>query len=336
VGTPDPWASRFGFGVASLVATLALAGCGGRQSALLPRGEHAAEVFHLTLVMTLAGALILTLVTILVVLGLLGGSGVRRRLPGRRLLVGGGIVFPVVTLTLLLVWEIAILARLDPPADDGTLRVEVTGHQYWWDVRYLGPAGAEVTTANELALPAGSKVELALRTADVLHSFWIPSLGGKMDLIPGRTNRLTLTTGDPVVLRGQCAEFCGAQHALMAFDVEVLPPAGFAAWLEQQRSPAAAPTAPLLAEGRDAFLASGCGACHAVRGTPAAGRLGPDLTHVGGRRTIAAGSFPTNVGTLAGWIADAQHLKQGNRMPSFGNLDGRTLRAIAAWLGSLK
>lgn len=322
--------------LAVLMAALALAGCGNRQSALLPRSEHAGEVFHLTLVMTLAGALILALVTVLAGLGLLGGSGVRRRLAGRPLLVGGGIVFPVVALTLLLIWEIAILARLDPPADDATLRVEVIGHQYWWEIRYLGPAGAHVTTANEVVLPAGGKVELALRTADVLHSFWIPSLGGKMDLIPGRTNRLTLTTGDPVVLRGQCAEFCGEQHALMAFDVEVLPPAGFAAWLERQRSPAAAPATPLLAEGRDAFLASGCGACHTVRGTPAVGRLGPDLTHVGGRRTIAAGSFPTNVGTLAGWIADAQHLKRGNRMPSFGNLDGRTLRAIATWLGSLE
>jgi cytochrome c oxidase subunit II len=173
-------------------------------------------------------------------------------------------------------------------------------------------------------------------SADVLHSFWIPSLTGKMDLIPGRRNRLTVATAEPIVLRGQCAEYCGTQHALMAFDVEVLAPEEFELWRVAQRAPAVEPVVPFLAEGRAAFLAAGCGACHAVRGTPADGRIGPDLTHVGGRRSLAAGSFPLNTGTLAGWIADAQHLKPGNGMPSFETLDGRTIRAIATWLASLE
>jgi cytochrome c oxidase subunit 2 len=157
-----------------------------------------------------------------------------------------------------------------------------------------------------------------------------------MDLIPGRTNRLALRTQGPAVLRGQCAEYCGQQHALMAFDVEVLPADAYERWQEVQRAPAMEPVVALLAEGRDAFIASGCGACHTVRGTTADGTLGPDLTHVGGRPTIAAGSFPTNAGTIAGWIVDAQALKPGNAMPSFDLLDGRTVRAIATWLASLQ
>jgi cytochrome c oxidase subunit II len=270
----------------------------------------------------------------LTLIAFLSGDRLRRLLPPRVMLVGGGIVFPLVTLVGLLIWEIGVLARMNPPPDAKTLQVEVIGYQYWWEVRYPGHQAA--VTANEVVLPAHSRIEFLLRSPDVIHSFWIPNLGGKMDLIPGRENRLTLETAGPVVLRGQCAEYCGDQHALMAFDVEVLELPEFELWLARQQAPAATPRIPDLEEGRDAFLANGCGACHTVRGTPAAGRLGPDLTHVGSRRTIAAGAFPNNVGTLGGWIAAAQHLKPGNRMPSFDQLDGRTLRLMATWLASLE
>ncbi len=315
---------------------ITLAACDGRQSALAPRGDDAALMLDLGTLMTLVGAPILVLVMALALLAYLLPDR-SWRLPRRGMLIGGGVVFPTATLAVFLFYELGVLAQVNRPLPASALRIEVIGHQYWWEMRYRAPGGEiDFVTANEVVLPADASAELELVAADVIHSFWIPSLGGKMDLIPGRTNRLSLITADPVVLRGQCAEFCGAQHALMAFDVSVLSRPDFARWLETQRSPAIEPVVEFVAEGRAAFLASGCGACHTVRGTPADGKLGPDLTHVGGRRSIAAGSFPNNAGTLAGWISDSQHLKPGNAMPSFDRLDGRTVRAIATWLASLR
>ena len=311
-------------------------GCDGVQSALDPRGVDAARILDLTVVMTVAGTIFLVLVTVLALQAYLAPR-MAARLPKRGMVIGGGIVFPTITLALFLFYELGVLLRVNAALPDDALRIEVVGRQFWWEVRYRQPDGSlDFVTANEIVLPAQSAAELLLVGADVIHSLWIPSLTGKMDLIPGRTNRLSLLTEDPVVLRGQCAEYCGTQHTLMAFDVEVLPSAAFEAWLARQRSPAIEPVVDLLGEGREAFLTSGCGACHSVRGTPADGELGPDLTHVAGRRSLAAGSFPNNVGTLAGWIADAQHLKPGNGMPSFDTLDGRTVRLIATWLASLR
>jgi cytochrome c oxidase subunit 2 len=171
----------------------------------------------------------------------------------------------------------------------------------------------------------------------VIHSFWVPSLHGKMDLIPGHVNRLTFTPREPGTMRGQCAEFCGAQHAWMAFHVVALEPAAFDEWLDRQRRPAAEPATPWLAAGRDAFVTYGCGSCHRVHGLEEAdGDLGPDLTHVGSRTSLAAGRLGNTVGALGGWIASAQHLKPGSFMPSFEHLDGPTLRALSAWMESLE
>jgi cytochrome c oxidase subunit 2 len=172
--------------------------------------------------------------------------------------------------------------------------------------------------------------------ADVIHSFWIPNCGGKIDMIPGRINRMNFTAERPGVYRGACAEFCGAQHARMALDVVALDPAEFESWRRRQAEPARPPSDPFLERGRGLFIRGGCGSCHAVRGIGADGLVGPDLTHVGSRASIGAAQFPNNVGTLAGWIADTQHLKPGVRMPSYGMLPGEDLRAIAAYLGSLE
>jgi cytochrome c oxidase subunit 2 len=263
--------------------------------------------------------------------------GGRWRLPQRGLVVGGGVVFPTASLGMFLFYELGVLAQVNQPLPADALRIEVIGHQYWWEVRYRDVRGGlDFATANEIVLPAHGAVELELVAEDVIHALWILGLGGKMDMIPGRTNRLSLRTAEPVVLRGQCAKFCGAQHALMAFDVEVLGQAEFEGWRDRQRGPAREPETTLAAQGRELFLASGCGACHTVGGTSAAGRLGPDLTHLGGRSTIAAGSFPNEATALAGWIAGAQHLKPGNAMPSFDQLDGETLLAIVAWLRHLR
>jgi cytochrome c oxidase subunit 2 len=313
-----------------------LAACDGTQSALDPHGVDAARILDLMLLMTVAGTIIFVVVCVLALRAYLAPQ-TAARLPKRAMVIGGGIAFPTAALALFMFYELGVLLRVNAALPDDALRIEVIGRQFWWEVRYRQPDGAvDFVTANEIVLPAQSAAELLLVGGDVIHSLWIPSLTGKMDLIPGRTNRLSLLTEDPVVLRGQCAEFCGAQHALMAFDVEVLSPEAFERWREGQRNSATTPVVDLLAEGREAFLASGCGACHTVRGTPANGELGPDLTHLGGRRSLAAGSFPNNAGTLAGWISDAQHLKPGNGMPSFDTLDGRTVRMIATWLASLR
>jgi cytochrome c oxidase subunit 2 len=216
------------------------------------------------------------------------------------------------------------------------LTVDVTGHVYWWEMSYRRPDGlAAVTSANELRLPVGEPVEVFLRSADVIHSFWVPNLAGKSDMIPGRVTRMVLQADRPGVYRGQCAEYCGAQHALMAFDVIATSRAEFDTWLASLARPAREPQTPELREGRELFVKLGCGACHAVRGV-AEGRLGPDLTQVGARRSLAAGTFKNGIGNLAGWIASAQHLKPGNRMPSYDQLEGRQLRALAAYLESLK
>jgi cytochrome c oxidase subunit 2 len=305
------------------------------QSALVPHGPNAGAVATLSWVMFIGAALILVFVAVLAALAIALPPERRRWMTRRSFIIGWGIVFPAVTLTVLLVFGLAITRDL--LGAGRILRIEVVGEQFWWRVHYLDRRGdTQIASANEIRIPVGQPVEFRLRSNDVIHSFWVPSLAGKLDMIPGRTNVIRFSADRPGIYRGQCAEFCGAQHALMAFYVVAMPLDEFEAWYAAEARPAMEPAIALLAEGRDLFHRNGCGACHVVRGTPADGLLGPDLTHVGGRLSIAAGTFPTTVGTLAGWISSSQHLKPGNLMPSFGNLEGRELRAIAAYLESLK
>jgi len=244
-----------------------------------------------------------------------------------RLVVWGGIGAPLAILTVLLVfagYQGNALSRSEPVA----LRVEVVGHQWWWRVRYLDADGAlDFETANEIHLPVGRRVELALKSADVLHSFWVPNLSGKLDMIPGRTNRLAFTPQTAAIARGQCAEYCGGPHALMALYVVTRPVADFEQWQAEQRKPAV---------GGDRTFEATCATCHAVRGSRAGGSTGPDLTHVGSRLTIAAGTLPTDAEQLARWIASSQHVKPGNLMPSFAQLGADELFALAAYLASLR
>ncbi|MDQ2081119.1 cytochrome c oxidase subunit II [Xanthobacteraceae bacterium Astr-EGSB] len=306
----------------------------GMQSALAPAGPNAAAIASLTWIMFVGGGLIFVFVMSFLAWAL--WSERRGWFAGRGIVIAGGIVFPLVTLSALLVFGLLLARDIVARPSDGALTIAVTGEQFWWRVRYVGNDGRDVDTANEIHVPVGEPVKLVLTTADVIHSLWIPTLAGKLDMIPGETNTLVFQADRPGVYRGQCTEYCGAAHALMAFDVVAHPADAFAAWLEGQARPAADPGIPFISRGRELFLAAGCGACHAVRGTPADGRLGPDLTHIGSRRTIAAGSFPNNKGTLAGWIASSQHLKPNNRMPDFNVFAGEELRAIAAYLESLK
>ena len=317
-----------------LATVLLLAGCAGPQSALDPAGPSASSIHRLGMVMYVGATLVTLLVTVLMLVPFLRRR--ERRANHNLFLWGGGVALPGLTLAALVPYVLSVGGEMRTPTLSDHLTVDVTGHVYWWEMSYRRPDGlAAVTSANELRLPVGEPVEVFLHSADVIHSFWVPNLAGKTDMIPGRVNRMVLQADRPGVYRGQCAEYCGAQHALMAFDVIVTSRAEFDTWLAGLARPTREPETPERREGRELFVTLGCGACHTVRGV-AEGRLGPDLTRVGARRSLAAGALKSGIGNLAGWIASAQHLKPGNRMPSYDQLEGRQLRALAAYLESLK
>lgn len=310
----------------------------GAQSAFQAWSDEAAQLLEITWVLFAGGALIFVFVMVLAAIAVAGPQRWRAGLARHGWVVGGGIVFPAVVLTALLVYTLAAAGPLMRRADPGAaVRVEVTGQLWWWRVRYLDAQGQAIAeTANEIHLPAGEPVEITLLSDNVIHSFWVPNLAGKLDMIPGHANRLRLHAREPGVFRGQCAEYCGAQHAKMAFHVVAQAPADFRRWLQEQAAPATVEQAPQLQRGQSLFFANRCGVCHTVRGTPAEGTLGPDLTHLGSRGWIAAATLPNNEGTLAGWIADPQHIKDGARMPAYRRFSGEDLRALSAWLLSLK
>lgn len=321
--------------VAALLA--ALAACAGPQSTLDPAGPTAEWMRELFFVMLGGAVVIYVLVMGCLVWAVFVSPGRHPDFRGQWFIIGGGVAVPAIVLASLLVYSFVMGRELTRALPADALRIEVVGKRWWWEVRYLRPGGEEpVISANEVRLPAGQPVEFLLTSTDVIHSFWVPSLAGKMDMIPGRVNHLVLEADEPGIYRGQCAEYCGGPHALMAFYAVAEPPAAFAAWLEREAQDAPEPEDPFLAAGRDLFLKSGCGACHTVRGTPADGGFGPDLTHLGSRHSIGAGILPNNVGTIAGWIADTQNIKPHNNMPAFNTFSGRELRALSAWLASLE
>ena len=261
----------------------------------------------------------------------------KRDVPVHWWTLGAGIAFPAVVLTALLAYNVSHTAGLERAPAGNPLVIGVTGHLWWWEVRYHDPAtGSWITLANELHLPAGRPVQIGLQSADVIHSFWVPTLGGKMDLVPGRVNRLVITPRKPGVHRGVCTEYCGTQHARMALHVVVESPAEFERWLAAQAAPAAVPTDAALERGRRAFLEHGCASCHTIRGVATSAGLGPDLTHVGSRLMLGAGTLPNDRAALAHWIAKVQSVKPNARMPSYEHLDPAELSALAGYLSQLK
>jgi cytochrome c oxidase subunit 2 len=330
-----PTLSRFIPAVIGLGGTLLLSGCAGVQSALAPAGHDADRIATLFWWMTGVGIVVWAGVIALASYYAVRPAGTRDRRRDRMLIVGGGVILPMITLTILLVYGLAMIPPTVARAPEGSLQIHVTGEQWWWRVRYLRPEG-EITLANEIRLPVGEPVQFRLDSDNVIHSFWIPSLAGKMDMIPGRVTWLTVRPTATGVFRGACAEYCGTSHALMAFYVEVMEQDAFARWLEAQAAPAASPAAGIAAQGADAFLRNGCGACHTVRGSPADGVIGPDLTHLGSRLSAGAGILPMEPDALRRWIASTQHVKPGVHMPDFGFLAGEELRALAAYLHGLR
>lgn len=256
---------------------------------------------------------------------------------GHWLVIGGGFVLPTVLLGMLLFHGLLLMPRLREPGTRPGARVEVTGEQWWWRVRYAGfGSGAPVVLANEVRLPVGERTEFLLDSPDVIHSFWIPELGGKVDMIPGRTNRLVLEPSRAGIFRGACAEYCGTSHAYMQFAAVAMERDAFEAWLRRQQAPAREPWSALAKDGQAAFLRNGCSACHAIRGTAAHGATGPDLTHVGSRLTLGAGAADNDAAGFRRWIEQTHALKPDVLMPSFGMLPDAEIDALALYLDGLQ
>jgi cytochrome c oxidase subunit 2 len=310
----------------ALLPLLALSACeGGIQSPLAPAGEQAASIGSLFwLMMAVCGFLYL------LVLAGLGFSVLRARRqqgatgepsinPADRGLTRGlrfwaGLI--VAGLTVLITGSFLVERTIAQARARDALEIRVTGHQWWWRIQVRDPAtGGWIETANELHLPLGQTTRVSLGSADVIHSFWIPNIAQKLDLIPGRINQVDLTPTRSGWFRGQCAEFCGVQHAHMALDVKVDSPQEYATWLARQKRPAAAPADAVAARGLQVVARGQCAMCHAIRGTQATGRAGPDLTHFGARRSVAAGTLTMSRGAVQGWITQPQAVKPGTMMP---------------------
>jgi cytochrome c oxidase subunit 2 len=249
-------------------------------------------------------------------------------------IVGGGMLAPVIVLAVLFAFVVRVMPAVSAPEQGSTrLTIQVIGHLWYWEVRY---PGTDAVTANEIHLPSGTPVRVVAHTADVIHSFWVPRLNRKIDMIPGRTNSIELDVPAVGVYRGQCSEFCGLGHAEMAFEVIVQPPDAFRAWLVHEARPAGTPAAGAALSGEREFEAASCADCHTIRGTSAAGRVGPDLTHIGSRRTLAALTVPNTPGDLMQWITNPQGMKPGSRMPGFASLPASARRALVAYLEGLR
>ena len=336
-------------GCAALPLGLALSGCSGMQSVLDPAGPYARRIASHWWLMAGIGTTVLVIVVALFLYAVFGAK--RTRPIGEAAADAGddddaaraklttvaiGVGLTIVILLVVMVQAIAVSRETYARGVPTPVEVEITGHQWWWQVRYLDDdASRHVVSANELHIPVGEPVLIRLRSDDVIHSFWVPNLQGKVDLIPGRENTVRLFADRPGEWRGQCAEFCGLQHAKMAFVVIAHERREFDAWREGELA-AAQPASDSLAQaGEQVFLQSQCAFCHTVRGTMAQGTTGPDLTHIASRRTIAAATAPNTRGHLAGWILDPQGMKPGTRMPPTA-LTGPELHALLTYLETLR
>ena len=308
-------------------------GCGRQSpSTLDPHGPSSGRVAGLWWLLFWLALAVFTLVALLILVAVArrrGADVVARRRGGEWVVIAGGVVLPALVLTA--VWGIS-LRDMSALGDTGrdSLTVRVVGHEWWWEVHY--PAEG-VVTANEIHIPSGQRVRFELSTADVIHSFWVPQLAPKTDLIAGMTNVTWLEARQPGTYRGQCAEYCGLQHANMAVLVIAEPPAAFQRWLTEQRQAVARPSDPVAARGLETIERNSCAACHTLRGTSANGKVGPDLTHFGSRRTLGAGVLPNTRGNVGGWIIDSQTIKPGNHMPA-QQLTPDQLQAVLRYFGT--
>ena len=314
------------------------------QSALEPAGIQAERIADLWWLFFIVLAAIWLAVMAVLVYGLARGHGRdapatdERTTRRQRLAVGSAIGASVLVLVGLATADVATgrgIASLAASHPD-PLYVRVTGYQWWWEVQYVDSVASRTfTTANEIVVPVGRPVRVNIEAADVIHSFWVPNLHGKRDLIPGYSNNIWIRADEPGLYRGQCAEYCGDQHARMALFVSAVEPDSFDAWYANQLRPAATPTDSSALRGMQVLTTGPCAMCHTVRGTGAGGRVGPDLTHLASRSSIAAGTLPNTRGHLGGWIVNSQAIKPGNRMPPMP-LSGPDLNALLDYLETLR
>ena len=330
-----------------------------------PAGPYSDKVTTLAWSLFALGVVVTALVVAALFVAIKGPARWKAKLGGERAIWLAGVAFPGTVLTVLLVWGLTLTASLTEPIRGDEMRIRVTGEMWWFRVQYLDADGnVAMEDANEIHIPVGQPVVLELESADVIHSFWVPHLSGKKDMIPGRRTLLRIEATRAGEFGGVCAEYCGGQHALMGFVAVAHEPAAWSAWVAGRnatlsRAQALARSAPegaIVLPGEAAaypgeadtlgqydaragyrlFMDSGCAACHRIAGTPANGLAGPDLTHVGSRRTLGAGVLPNHLGTLIGWIGDSQSIKPGNRMPSYDALSAEELGHIAAFLDAQK
>lgn len=330
--------------------TVAASGCTGPQNPLAPASAEARHVAGLWWIFFDVTVVVFGLVLLWLALAVIRGRRsdaarvavhppISPERPGTRpmtFFVGSLVGATLIVLFTLLVVDFSVGRTLQPPQTTRALTVKITGAQWWWRIEYQDPDPTKgFITANELHLPVGQPVQLLLQSNDVIHSFWLPNLQGKKDLVPGHQTSLWITPDRVGVFRGQCAEFCGYQHAHMGLLAVVETAAEFAQWQEAQRRPAPAPVTEGQKHGQQIFLTRTCAMCHAIQGTSANSRIGPPLTHLASHQTIAAGSFPNTRGYLGGWIVDAPAMKPGVRMPA-NPLSPDELYALLDYLETLK
>jgi len=317
-----------------VMALLSITSCDGQQSVFTDLGPVSSQITLLMWIMFIGAALITVFICVLMAVSIAGPAGWRQKLTTEKNIIWGGIVFPVVTLTALLIYGFMVfkaggtLAQAENP-----VRISVVGEQWWWRVIYRHGDGRITESANELRIPTGRPIEIELSTADVIHSFWIPAYAGKVDMIPGRTNLLHFIADKPGIVTGQCAEYCGGAHALMSFYTVAMTPSDYDAWLAKERANA---KPAMDSQGEQVFLSSGCGGCHTVRGTQANGKIGPDLTHAGSRQSLGAGILPNTTEGFAKWISQHKTIKPENLMPPFNIFSESELQSLSAYLNSLE
>ena len=334
--------------IATLLLALCVSSCGGIQNAINPAGPNAQNLSRLWWLMFIVCSIVYVLVIIAMFLALRGRTEeAAERSPVLHLdhdserrrqitvIVAVSITIAILFVLLLASYTSGRALNLNDPTKNG-LAIELTGHQWWWEARYNDVDASNIfITANEIHIPVGVPVQFTLRSSDVNHSFWVPNLAGKKDLIPGKVTTIWLQADKPGVYRGQCAEYCGLQHAKMALWIVADPQEQFNAWRQNATQQAVQPASDVQKRGQQVFFSSTCVMCHAINGTPAGSNIGPNLTHVGSRNMIAAATLSNTRDHMMQWIKDSQTFKPGNRMPQ-NNLSDADLQALAEYLGSLK
>jgi cytochrome c oxidase subunit 2 len=314
-----------------------LGGCANAPSMLDPKGPVAQQIAALWWLLFWMATAVFIVVMAYLLFALLrpraeGEYSTGEPRGGTRTVLVGGIIVPAIILLVVFGATIWTLRAIASPASANELTIHVIGQRWWWEVQY---PQQQFATANEIHIPVNQPVRIVLSSPNVIHSFWVPELQGKMDLVPGTVNSMWLEADEPGVYRGECAEFCGVQHAKMNFLVIAQPQEEFAAWLAQQQQPAPEPSASIVRLGQQLFFDANCMECHTIRGTDATGKLGPDLTHIASRRTLASAVVDNTLGNLGGWISDPQHIKPGNLMPP-ADLTSVELQALLAYLATLE